>query len=52
MSTLLDIFNRFSSIIEECFYNDPTFLTVRDKAYQRLVNDTSIFSIKVPESLK
>ncbi len=52
MNTLLDLFNRFSAVIEECFYNDPTFLTARDKAYQRLVNDTTIFSIKMPESVR
>ncbi|VDM27039.1 unnamed protein product [Hydatigera taeniaeformis] len=52
VNTLLDLFNRFSSMIEECFHNDPSFLTIRDKAYQRLVNDTTIFSVKIPDSLR
>ena len=52
VGTLLDMFNRFSSVIEECFYNDPSFLTIRDIAYQSLVNDTTIFSVKMPDSLR
>ncbi|EUB63203.1 Cullin-5 [Echinococcus granulosus] len=52
VNTLLDLFNRFSSVIEDCFHNDPSFLTIRDKAYQRLVNDTTIFSVKMPDSLR
>ncbi|VDD76139.1 unnamed protein product [Mesocestoides corti] len=52
VSTLMDLFNRFSSIIEESFHNDPSFLTIRDKAYQRLVNDTSFFSVKMPDSVR
>ncbi|KAM7539100.1 hypothetical protein Aperf_G00000049573 [Anoplocephala perfoliata] len=52
VSTLLDLYNRFSSIIEDCFQNEFSFLTIRDKAYQRLVNDTTIFSIKMPDSVR
>ena len=28
------------------FRDDPRFLTARDKAYKKVVNDTSIFKVK------
>ncbi|KAM3178124.1 hypothetical protein ACTXT7_003197 [Hymenolepis weldensis] len=52
VSTLMDLYNRFSSVIDECFQNEFSFLTIRDKAYQRLVNDTTIFSITMPDSTR
>uniref|UniRef100_A0A158QJJ6 Cullin-5 n=1 Tax=Rodentolepis nana TaxID=102285 RepID=A0A158QJJ6_RODNA len=52
VSTLMDLYNRNSSIIEECFQNEFSFLTIRDKAYQRLVNDTTIFSLTMPDSTR
>ena len=30
------------------FRDDPRFLTSRDKAYKRVVNDTSIFKLDLP----
>ena len=30
------------------FHDDPRFLTSRDKAYKRVVNDTSIFKLDLP----
>lgn len=48
----MDLYNRFSSVIDECFQNEFSFLTIRDKAYQRLVNDTTIFSITMPDSTR
>merc|ERR1719385_329385 len=40
---LLTLFRRFSAIVADAFSDDPRFLTSRDKAFKRVVNDTSIF---------
>ena len=32
------------------FRDDPRFLTSRDKAYKRVVNDTSIFKLDLPST--
>ena len=45
---LIDLFHRFSSLVENAFHNDPRFLVSRDKGYQMVVNDISIFNIKLP----
>ena len=45
---LMGLFNRFSSLVKNAFHNDPRFLESRDKAYQMVVNDTSVFNIKLP----
>ena len=45
---LMDLFRRFSSLVENAFHNDSRFLMSRDKAYQTVVNDISIFNIKLP----
>ena len=45
---LLTLFKRFSSIVAEAFNDDPRFLTSRDKAFKRVVNDTSIFRLELP----
>ena len=41
--TYLNIFSIFQG-----FRDDPRFLTARDKAYKRVVNDTSIFKVNLP----
>uniref|UniRef100_A0A0X3P9L1 Cullin-5 n=2 Tax=Schistocephalus solidus TaxID=70667 RepID=A0A0X3P9L1_SCHSO len=48
VTCLQELLQNFSRIIEVAFHNDPNFLTARDKAYQRLVNDTTIFSMEIP----
>ena len=45
---LMDLFNRFSSLVKNAFHNDRRFLAWRDKAFQMVVNDTSVFNIKLP----
>lgn len=45
---LLDLFNRFSTLVKEAFNDDARFMTSRDKAYRRVVNDLSIFSLDLP----
>lgn len=45
---LLTLFKRFSKLVSEAFRDDPRFLTSRDKAFKRVVNDTSIFRLELP----
>ena len=45
---LLELFRRFSQLVSDAFRDDPRFLTSRDKAYKRVVNDTSIFKLDLP----
>jgi len=45
---LLDLFKRFSLLVSQAFKDDPRFLTSRDKAYKKVVNDTSIFKLDLP----
>jgi cullin-5 len=47
---LLELFRRFSSLVSQAFVDDPRFLTSRDKAYKRVVNDTSVFCLDLPVS--
>jgi len=48
---LLALFRRFSQLVSEAFRDDPRFLTSRDKAFKRVVNDTSIFRLELPGRL-
>ena len=45
---LLMLFRRYSAVVREAFRDDPRFLTSRDKAYKRVVNDTSVFRLVCP----
>merc|ERR1719483_1378141 len=45
---LLALFRRFSQLVSDAFRDDPRFLTSRDKAFKRVVNDTSIFRLELP----
>lgn len=45
---LLSLFKRFSRLVCEAFRDDPRFLTSRDKAFKRVVNDTSVFRLDLP----
>jgi len=45
---LLYLFRRFSLLVNQGFRDDPRFLTARDKAYKKVVNDTSIFKLDLP----
>ena len=51
MERLLTLFNQFSLLVKEAFDDDPRFLTARDKAYQHVVNDTSVFRLDLPTRL-
>ncbi|KAK2727846.1 hypothetical protein QYM36_008357, partial [Artemia franciscana] len=45
---LLSLFRRFSKLVKDAFNGDPRFLTARDKAFKKVVNDTSVFSLDLP----
>jgi len=44
---LLELHTKFSELIKAAFYDDPNFLTVRDKAFQEIVNNTEVFKLEV-----
>lgn len=52
VNSLLDMFDRFTKLIGLAFNTDPEFLTARDKAFQFIVNDTSIFKLDMATSNK
>lgn len=39
VEALLELFNRFSNLVEEAANNDPRFLSTRDKAFEEIVNN-------------
>lgn len=45
---LLYLFERFSKLVTEAFSEDPRFLTARDKAYKKVVNDIEVFKLELP----
>ncbi|KAF4517336.1 hypothetical protein B566_EDAN007290 [Ephemera danica] len=46
---LRELYHRFSALVRQAFTNDdPRFLTVRDKAYKHVVNDTHVFRLELP----
>jgi cullin-5 len=47
---LLELFRRFSKLVNLAFLDDPRFLTGRDKSYKMVVNDTSVFRLELPTS--
>ncbi|VDK66123.1 unnamed protein product [Onchocerca ochengi] len=47
---LLTMFSKFSLLVADAFYDDPRFLTTRDKAFQDVVNDTCIFRMEIVSS--
>lgn len=47
---LLELFRKFSTLVKDAFYDDPRFLTARDKAFKTVVNDTTVF--KVPSHFR
>ncbi|XP_078492514.1 cullin-5-like [Ciona intestinalis] len=44
---LLSLFNRFSDLVKKSFDDDPRFLTARDKAFECVVNDYSVFNTEL-----
>lgn len=42
---LLELFRKFSTLVKEAFFDDPRFLTARDKAFKTVVNDTAVFKV-------
>ena len=49
---LMELFNSFSLLVKNAFHNDPRFCESRDRAYQVVVNNTSVFNIKLPTTNK
>lgn len=49
---LLAMFRRFSELVRAAFYDDPRFLTSRDKAYRDVVNDVTVFKIDLSSSTR
>lgn len=49
---LLEMYTKFSALVGEAFNNDARFLTVRDQAFQHVVNNTEIFHIEVKNAKK
>ncbi|CAF0818750.1 unnamed protein product [Rotaria sp. Silwood1] len=45
---LLDLYRQFSNLVRDAFLNDPRFLTSRDKAFQKIINDISVFQLDMP----
>ncbi|UJR28216.1 hypothetical protein I4U23_009466 [Adineta vaga] len=45
---LLDLYRQFSNLVRDAFSNDPRFLTSRDKAFQKIINDISVFQLDMP----
>ena len=48
VNKLLELFDRFSTLVKEAFNNDTRFLSSRDKAFKQVVNDISIFKLELP----
>ena len=48
MEELLKLFRRLSALITQAFNDDTRFLTSRDKAFKKVVNDISVFKIDLP----
>ncbi|KAI6186837.1 Cullin-5 [Aphelenchoides besseyi] len=44
---LLSMYTRFSSLVLDAFCNDARFLTVRDQAFQEVVNNTDVFRYEI-----
>jgi cullin-5 len=40
------MYTKFSSLVNEAFCNDARFLTVRDQAFQEVVNNTDVFRLE------
>lgn len=51
MERLLELFNRYSSLVKDAFNNDPRFLTARDKAFKTVVNDVTVFKLELPTTM-
>jgi hypothetical protein len=43
---LLTMYVKFSALVTHAFCNDARFLTVRDQAFQEVVNNTEVFSLE------
>ncbi|KAF6772951.1 hypothetical protein AHF37_07669 [Paragonimus kellicotti] len=51
VNLLLELYNRYTTIVDTAFYNDPLLLASRDRAYQEIVNST-IYATDIPSSLR
>lgn len=41
------MYNQFTELVHEAFFDDPRFLTVRDQSFQEVVNNTDIFRLEL-----
>jgi hypothetical protein len=46
---LLSQYSYFSKLVKDAFCNDSRFLTVRDQAFQEVVNNTHVFRIELDQ---
>ncbi|CAD5226339.1 unnamed protein product [Bursaphelenchus okinawaensis] len=44
---LLAMYERFSKLVHEAFCDDSRFLTVRDKSFQDVINNTDVFKLEL-----
>uniref|UniRef100_T1J995 Cullin-5 n=1 Tax=Strigamia maritima TaxID=126957 RepID=T1J995_STRMM len=44
---LLDLFNRFTLLVDKAFSSDPRFLSSRDRAFRNIINDTTVFKLEL-----
>uniref|UniRef100_A0A1I7SBJ6 Cullin-5 n=1 Tax=Bursaphelenchus xylophilus TaxID=6326 RepID=A0A1I7SBJ6_BURXY len=44
---LLGMYERFSKLVREAFCDDSRFLTVRDKSFQDVINNTEVFKLEL-----
>lgn len=45
MEHLLNMYALFSELVRDAFCNDSRFLTIRDQAFQEVVNNTDVFRL-------
>lgn len=44
---LLTLYQTFSKLVHEAFNDDHRFTSARDRGFQEVVNDTSVFSVQL-----
>uniref|UniRef100_A0AAF5D2N2 Cullin-5 n=2 Tax=Strongyloides stercoralis TaxID=6248 RepID=A0AAF5D2N2_STRER len=49
---LLDMYNKFTRLIDEAFCGDIRFKTVRDVAFKIVANSTDVFKMEIPTRVK
>ena len=52
VEALLELFTKFSKLVEQATKNDPRFLSARDKGFEEIVNNCSIFKLEIPNKAR